>query len=67
MIVKLTSFDPCNAACKGWHPLLDMADDVLEHYNSVIHHQPDRKRDGQQRNIVEAVIENPHHCYGSQQ
>ena len=38
-IVKPTSREPCSAAWNGGIALLDVAHDVLEHHDGVVHHQ----------------------------
>ena len=41
--------------------VLDVADDVLQHDDRIVHHEADGDRQRHQRQIVEAVIEQIHH------
>ena len=46
---------------EGGHPLLDIADDVLDHDDRIVHDEPDRDRQSHQRNVVEAEARKVHH------
>ena len=51
---------PLIAASNGAVARLDVADDVLDHHDGVVHHEADRDRQRHQRQIVEAVAEQVH-------
>ena len=55
-IVNPTSAAPSIAACMRRFPHLEMADDVLEHHDRVVHHEADGERERHQRQVVEAVV-----------
>ena len=44
---------------KWRHTVFDMADDVFKHDDRVVHHQANRHRQAQQRDVVQAVREPP--------
>ena len=58
---------PFNAACSGRSPGLDVAGDVLDHHDGVIHHKAGRNRQRHQREVVQAVAEQVHHAEGADQ
>ena len=41
--------------------LLQMADNVLEHHDRIVHDKPDRQRERHERQVVEAVAHQIHH------
>ena len=45
---------------------LEMAHDVLEHHDRIVHDEPEREDQGHQRHVVEAEIHQPHHHEGAQ-
>jgi hypothetical protein len=51
--VKPTSRAPFSAACIGAHALFQMARDVFDHHNRVVHHEAGRNRQRHQRKIVQ--------------
>ncbi len=40
----------------GFCPILDMADDVLEHDDGVVDHEADAQRQGEQRDVVDGEV-----------
>ena len=60
-MVKPISPAPLSAASSGVSPVLDMADDVLQHDDRIVHHEADGDRQPHQRQVVEAVAEQIHH------
>ena len=61
MIVKPISRLPFSAASKGSEPfLLHVAIDVLQHDDGIVDHEAHRQRQAQQRDIVDAEIEQIH-------
>ncbi len=49
---------------RGLHrrlPHLEVADDVLEHHDRVVDHEPDGERQRHERQVVEAVVQQVHH------
>ena len=59
-MVKAISFEPLIAASNGFMPVLDMARNVLEHDDRVVDDEADRKRDRQQRDVVDRIAEQKH-------
>ena len=51
----------------GLHALFDMALDVLQHHDGVVHHEADRNRQRHQREIVERIADRPHQRAGAEQ
>ena len=49
------------------HALLQVARDVLDHHDRVVHHEPRRDRQRHQREIVEAVTAQVHDAEGADQ
>ena len=45
----------------------DVAGDVLDHHDRVVHHEAGRDRQGHQRQVVQAVAEQVHHAEGGDQ
>ena len=69
MMVKPISPAPLSAASSGVRPVLDVADNVLQHDDRIVHHEADGDREPHQRKVVEAVTEQIHHreCPGQRQ
>ena len=49
------------------HALLDVAEDVLQHHDGVVHHQADRQHQRQQRQRVDGEAEQRHQGEGADQ
>ena len=60
--VKPTSFAPSNAASTGAHSLFEIARDVFNDHDGIVHHEASRNRQRHQRKIVHAVAEEIHHA-----
>ena len=54
-IVKPICSEPLSAASSGAVSLLDVARDVLDHHDRVVHHEAGRDRQRHQREVVQAV------------
>jgi hypothetical protein len=52
---------------EGLLALFDIAGDVLQHHDSVVHYKAHSDGQGHQRQIVEAVADEPHQGAGPQQ
>jgi hypothetical protein len=60
MIGPVSSRAPRSAASNGRAALAQMALDVLDHDDGVVHHQPDGQHDGEQREQVQREAERLH-------
>ena len=58
---------PLIAASRGRQAVLDVADDVLQHDDRVVHHEADRDRESHQRKVVETVAQKVHRTEGAGQ
>ena len=65
MMVKPISREPLSAASKHALAHLHVPDDVLEHDDRVVHHEPDRQRQRHQREVVQAVVQQVHDREGA--
>ena len=63
--VKPISFAPRRAASKRRHALLDVAGDVLQHHDGVVHHEARGDGQGHEREVVEAVAQQVHDPEGA--
>ena len=52
---------------KRRHPILDVTNNVLQHDDGVVHHQTDRQRQAEQRDVVEAIGQAPEQGHGANQ
>ena len=60
--VKPISCAPFSAACERVHALFQIARDVLDHHDGVVHHEAGGNGQRHQRKIVEAVAQQVHHA-----
>ena len=60
-IVKPISFEPLSAAVEPVFAVLDVAHDVLEHHDRVVHDEADREDQRHHRQVVEAEVQHLHH------
>ena len=60
--VKPISAAPFSAACKRLHALFQVARDVLDHHDGIVHHETGGDRQRHQRQVVEAVVQQVHHA-----
>ena len=58
--VKPISCAPMSAASSGADARLEMARDVLDHHDRVVHDEAGRDRQRHQREVVQAVAEQVH-------
>ncbi len=66
-MVKPICSAPLSAACKRFLALLDVARDVLDHHDRVVHHEAGGDGERHQRQVVEAVAEHVHDAEGADQ
>ena len=62
-MVNAICCEPLSAACSRRVALLDIAGDVLDHHDGVVHDEPGRDRQGHQRQIVQAE---PHQIHDAE-
>ncbi len=60
-MVKAISREPSRVACSGGLAHLQMARDVLQHDDGVVHHEAHAQGERHQRQVVHAVAEQVHH------
>ena len=65
--VKPTSCAPFERRLERTHALFQIARDVLDHHDRVVHHKAGGDGQRHQRQIVEAVVQQVHHAEGSDQ
>ena len=65
--VKPISLAPCRAASIGGMPVFEVAGDVLDDHDGVVHHEAGGDGQRHQRQIVEAVAQQVHHAEGADQ
>ena len=65
--VKPISCAPFSAACEWLHALFEIAGDVFDHHDRVVHHEAGRDRQRHQRQVVEAVAQQIHDAEGADQ
>ena len=65
--VKPISCAPRRAACNGLHALLQIARDVLDNHDRVVHHETGGDGQRHQRQVVDAVTAQVHHAERSDQ
>ena len=65
--VKPISRAPWKAASTGAHSFLDVASDVFQHDDGVVHHEAGRNGQRHQGKIVQAVVQQIHHAESSDQ
>src|SRR5208283_611644 len=46
----------------GRHALLEIARDIFDHYNRIVHHKAGRNSERHEREIVDAVVKKVHHA-----
>ena len=63
--VKPISREPFSAASIGRHARFEIARDVLDHHDGVVHHEAGGDGQRHQREIVERVTEQIHHPEGA--
>ena len=65
--VKPISCAPFSAACERVHALFQIARDVLDHHDGVVHHEAGGDGQRHQRQVVDAEAEQVHHAEGADQ
>ena len=64
-MVKPICSEPRSAACNGRFAFFEIARDVLDHHDGVVHDEAGRDRERHQGQIVQAVTEQVHHAESS--
>ena len=59
-MVKPISREPVEGRLEGRLPHLHVADDVFQHHDGVVHHEPHRQDQGHQGEVVQAVVQQIH-------
>ena len=49
------------------HTVLDVSENVFQHHDGVVDHEPDRDRQRHQRQVIQAVVHQIHHREGADQ
>ena len=65
--VKLISLAPNKAARVGGLPFVKMPHGIFQDHHRIVHQNPTAKRQGHERQIVEAVAEHEHDREGHEQ
>ena len=60
--VKPISCEPFSAASSGRHPLLEVAGDVFDHHDGIVHDETGGDRQRHQREVIHRVAQQIHHA-----